>query len=92
MIKVLRILNRFNIGGPTHNATFLTKFLEPDFKTKLIAGKRLDSEASSEFLLKNYELDFEIIEDMTRSINIVKDFKSYLRIKKIINPKGFVPR
>ena len=89
MIKVLRILNRFNIGGPTHNATFLTKFLEPDFKTKLIAGKRLDSEASSEFLLKNYELDFEIIEDMTRSINIVKDFKSYLRIKKII--KDFKP-
>ena len=27
MTKVLRIINRFNIGGPTYNATFLTRFL-----------------------------------------------------------------
>lgn len=89
MKKVLRILNRFNIGGPTHNATFLTKFLHPQYKTKLIAGKKLDSEASSEYMLKDYEIDFEIIEDMSRSINIFKDLKSYFKIKKII--KEFKP-
>ena len=54
MKKVLRILNRFNIGGPTHNATFLTKHLYPEYQTKLIAGKKLDSEASSEYILKDY--------------------------------------
>ena len=89
MKKVLRILNTFNIGGPTHNATFLTKFLHPQYKTKLIAGKKLDSEASSEYMLKDYEIDFEIIEDMSRSINIFKDLKSYFKIKKII--KEFKP-
>jgi len=89
MKKVLRILNRFNIGGPTHNATFLTKYLHPDYQTKLIAGKKLDSEASSEFMLKDYEIDFEIIEDMSRSINLIKDLKSFFKIKKII--KEFKP-
>jgi glycosyltransferase involved in cell wall biosynthesis len=89
MVKVLRILNRFNIGGPTHNATFLTKFLEPEFKTKLIAGKKLESEAGSEFILKNYEIDYEIIDDMSRSINLLKDFRSFIKIRKII--KDFKP-
>ena len=89
MIKVLRILNRFNIGGPTHNATFLTKYLEPKFKTKLIAGKKLESEAGSEFIIKNYEIDFEIINNMSRSINPIKDIKSYLKIREII--KDFNP-
>lgn len=89
MKKVLRILNRFNVGGPTHNATFLTKYLDPEYQTKLIAGKKLDSEASSEYMLKDYKIDFQIIEDMSRSINIIKDLKSFFRIKKII--KEFKP-
>jgi glycosyltransferase involved in cell wall biosynthesis len=89
MVKVLRILNRFNIGGPTHNATFLTKFLEPEFKTKLIAGKKLESEAGSEFILKNYEIDYDIIDDMSRSINPLKDFRSFIKIRRII--KDFKP-
>ena len=84
MKKVLRILNRFNVGGPTHNATFLTKYLYPEYETKLIAGKKLPSEASSEYMLKENEIDFEVIEDMSRSINIIKDLKSFFRIKKII--------
>ena len=89
MKKVLRILNRFNIGGPTHNATYLTKYLHPEFQTKLIAGKKLDSEESSEYMLKDYEINFEIIEDMSRSINLIKDLKSFFKIKKII--KQFKP-
>ena len=85
MKKVLRILNRFNIGGPTHNATYLTKYLHPEFQTKLIAGKKLDSEESSEYMLKDYEINFEIIEDMSRSINLIKDLKSFLKLKKLLN-------
>ena len=38
MTKVLRIINRFNIGGPTYNATFLTRFISDDFETLLIGG------------------------------------------------------
>jgi glycosyltransferase involved in cell wall biosynthesis len=89
MKKVLRILNRFNIGGPTHNATYLTKFLEPEFSTKLIAGKKLNSEAGSEHLLSHHNIDYMILDDMSRSINVVKDIKTFFKIRKII--KDFNP-
>ena len=39
-IKILRILNRFNVGGPVYNATYLTKYLNSDlYETLLIGGK-----------------------------------------------------
>tara|TARA_Y100000746_G_scaffold110793_1_gene94877 strand:+ start:312 stop:1502 length:1191 start_codon:yes stop_codon:yes gene_type:complete len=84
MTKVLRILNRFNVGGPTHNATYLTKFLSPDYETKLIAGKKLDSEASSEYILEKYSIDYFIVKNMNRSLNLVKDIKAFIEIRKII--------
>ena len=84
MPKVLRILNRFNVGGPTHNATFLTKYLSPDFKTKLIAGNKLDSEEASEYILENANIDYYIIKNMGRSINPINDIKAFLEIVRII--------
>lgn len=84
MVKVLRILNRFNVGGPTHNATFLTKYLEPQYKTKLIAGKKLDSEATSEYILKKNNIDYLIIENMSRSLSLINDIRSFAEIRKII--------
>ena len=44
MPKVIRILNRFNLGGPTYNAAYLTKYLEPEFNTILVGGQKDDSE------------------------------------------------
>ena len=84
MAKVLRILNRFNVGGPTHNATYLTKFLSPEYETKLIAGKKLDSEASSEYILKKYSIDYFIVKNMNRSLNLIKDIKAFIEIRRIM--------
>lgn len=82
--KVLRILNRFNVGGPTHNVTYLTKYLSSEFKTKLIAGKKLDSEGASEYILKEHNLDYEILENMGRELSLINDFKVFIEIRKII--------
>jgi glycosyltransferase involved in cell wall biosynthesis len=84
MKKVLRILNRFNVGGPTHNATYLTKYLSPEYETKLIGGKKLESEAAFEYMLKENNIDYIILENMNRSINPLKDFKAFLEIRNII--------
>jgi len=51
-IKVLRIINRFNLGGPTYNAAYLTKYLADDFETLLIGGEKYQEEESSEFILE----------------------------------------
>ncbi len=85
MPRVLRIINRLNLGGPTYNATYLTKYLEPEFETLLIAGMKDDSEASSEFIPKELGVEPVYIPDMYRSINPLKDGKAYRRIRKIIN-------
>jgi len=85
MPRVLRIINRLNLGGPTYNATYLTKYLEPEFETFLVAGMKDESEASSEFIPKELGVEPVYIPDMYRSINPLKDGKAYRRIRKIIN-------
>ena len=84
MPKVLRIINRFNLGGPTYNAAYLTKYLAPEFETLLIGGMKDESEGSSEFILKDLGVDYQVIPEMKRSINPFDDLAAYSRIKKII--------
>ena len=37
--KILRILNRFNVGGPVYNAVYLSKYINPKkYETLLILG------------------------------------------------------
>ncbi len=89
MPKVLRIINRFNLGGPTYNAAYLTKYLSSDFETLLIGGMKDDSEESSEFILKNLGVNYKIIPEMRRSLNPFSDLSAYNKIKKMI--KEFKP-
>ena len=51
MPKVLRIINRFNLGGPTYNAAYLTKYMSPEYETLLVGGMHDDSEGSSQHIL-----------------------------------------
>ena len=53
MPKVLQIINRLNLGGPTFIAGYLTAHLGENFQTKLIAGLKDDSEESSEFIVSD---------------------------------------
>lgn len=88
-IKVLRIINRFNLGGPTYNAAYLTKYLSDDFETLLIGGSKYEEEESSEFILDKLGIKPVVIPEMKRSINRKNDTIAYRKIKKII--KEFEP-
>ena len=83
-IKVLRIINRFNLGGPTYNATFLSAFLSDRFETKLIGGKHEEYEGGSLFIPHKYGVEPEIIESLQREIDFKKDKQAYQEIRKII--------
>ena len=83
-IKVLRIINRFNLGGPSYNAAFLTKYLEPEFETLLVGGIKYEEEESSEFILEKMGVKPVIIPEMQRKITMTGDLKAYRKIKKII--------
>jgi glycosyltransferase involved in cell wall biosynthesis len=88
-IKVLRIINRFNIGGPTYNATFLTKFLSNDFETLLIGGLPEENEANSLHILEKYGVDPVLLPEMKREPNFKSDRIALKKIKAII--KEFKP-
>ncbi len=89
MPKVLRIINRFNLGGPTYNAAYLSKYMSPEFETLLVGGMHDSSEKSSEFILEKLGLQPMIIPEMQREINFKNDRIAYNKIKNII--KEFKP-
>ncbi len=83
-IKIVRIINRFNIGGPTFNATYLTHYLPKNYETILIGGVPDDGEKDSLHILKEHGIEPIIIPELSRSIHPLKDGKAYFRIKQII--------
>ena len=84
MPRILRILNRFNLGGPTYNAAYLSKYMPSEFETLLIGGQKAESEASSLHITEDLGLDPIVIPTMLRELNPKKDYESYLKIKEII--------
>jgi len=83
-IRVLRILNRFNLGGPTYNASQLTKHLGPDFETLLIGGPNELNEHDSLHIPHSLGIEPVIIDSMRRPMNPLLDRAAYRDIKKII--------
>ena len=80
-IKVLRILNRFNVGGPVYNATYLTKYLNSDlFNTLLIGGKPENHEQSAGYILNRLDVSFKQLKFMRRAISPLFDLISLIQI------------
>lgn len=89
MPKILRILNRLIIGGPSLNATYLTKYMAPDYETLLVIGGKDNHEQDATFLADNLGIEPLVVPSMKRAINISEDRKAYREIKNII--KKFKP-
>jgi len=89
MPKVLRILNRLIVGGPVLNATYLTKYLSPEFETLLVVGEKEAHEKSADYLAEQLDIDYITIPQMGRAISPVNDYQAFKQLKKII--KDFKP-
>ena len=84
MTKVLRIINRFNLGGPTYNVAYLSRYMSDEFETLLVGGAKDETEESSNFIVEQLGLKPVIVEEMLREINFRNDYAAYKKIKKII--------
>ena len=84
MPKVLRIINRFNIGGITYNVSYLSKYLEPDYETLLVGGPEEEGEDSSLYIPEGLGLNPRVLKQFQREINLKSDYAAYKEIKKII--------
>ncbi len=84
MPKILRIINRFNLGGITYNVSYLTKYLPSEYETLLIGGPEEEGESSSLHITDSLGLKPLILKELNRNVNPIKDYRSYKEIKKII--------
>ena len=89
MPRVLRIMNRFNLGGPTYNAAYLSKYMAPEYETMLVGGANDASEQNSEFIVRSLGLEPVCIPEMKRPLNLKDDVLAYYKLRKII--KEFKP-
>ncbi len=84
MPKVLRILNRLIIGGPLLNASYLTKYLAPEFETLLVVGEKESHEQDASFITDALGVKPLYLPEMGRSINPIRDYSAFRRMKDII--------
>jgi len=85
MIKVLRIITRLNIGGPSIHVILLSDRLNKErFKTYLVVGKEGKNEGSmlKEAEKRNIEVIF--IPELQREISPIKDIIAFFKIIRII--------
>ncbi|MCC6541918.1 MAG: glycosyltransferase [Flavobacteriales bacterium] len=89
MPRVLRIINRFNLGGPTHNAAYLTRYLPTEYETMLVGGSQEATEEGSHHILRDLGVEPHILPELQREVAPWRDRGAYTRIKKLI--KDFRP-
>jgi len=84
MPRVLRILNRLIIGGPSKNAIYLSRYMQPDFDTLLVIGGKEDHEQDADFLATANNIEPRCIPEMKRPISPTDDWAAYNKLKKLI--------
>lgn len=89
MPRIIRILNRLAVGGPVLNATYLTKYLAPEYDTILVVGEKEAHEKSASYLTEQLGIQVVTIKGMGRSINPGSDLVAYRALSKII--KSYKP-
>lgn len=85
MPKILRIINRFNLGGPTYNAAYLTRYMPDNYETLLVGGHHTDSEEDSFHITDQLGIQPITIPEMMRDISITSDGKAFQKIAKLID-------
>jgi glycosyltransferase involved in cell wall biosynthesis len=84
MPRVLRIINRFNLGGPTHNVALLTRYLPPEYETMLVGGQWGKHEQDSKHILDALGVVPVVIPHMQRELSPLRDGQVYTELKRII--------
>ena len=84
MPRVLRILNRLVIGGPSKNAVYLSRYMQPDFETLLVIGGKEDHEQDADFLATSNSIEPRCIAEMKRPISPRQDWIAYNKLKELI--------
>lgn len=84
-IKVLRIVSRLNIGGPSIHCSILTKGLNKNrFVSQLVAGAISPKEGDMSYLIGDNDGILIKVPELQREINFKNDLKAFIRISKLL--------
>ncbi len=84
-IKILRIIARLNIGGPSIHVVNLTHYLSDDrFSSKLIIGKEAPHEGNMLHLAKEKGVEPIMLEALGRELHPLKDLSTLWKLYRII--------
>lgn len=88
-MKVLRIMDRLNTGGPAIHAVLLTKHMNPGgsaphWTTVLVAGQVGENEGSMEWLAEREGVRFLSVPSLGRELHPLKDLSTFWSLLQII--------
>lgn len=84
-IKIIRIVSRLNIGGPSIHVSLLTRKMDPQrFETILLTGTISPSEGDMSYLMNNCNGKVRTIHELQREINLARDIVALFKILLII--------
>lgn len=84
-IRVLRVIARLNVGGPSLHVSYLTEGLATrGYATTLAAGAISKGEASMAFVAERRGIEVEWIPELRREVSALRDVGAVRRITEII--------
>jgi len=84
-IKIVRIITRLNIGGPSIHVSFLTKGLDSNkFESLLVAGQISPHEGDMRYFCDAIGINPIMISSLRREISLLEDIKCLFRLLKIL--------
>jgi glycosyltransferase involved in cell wall biosynthesis len=84
-IRVLRVIARLNVGGPSLHVSYLTEGLvERGYATTLAAGTISTGEASMAFVAAQRGIEIESIPDLQREVAPLQDASVVRRLRDLI--------
>lgn len=84
MPRILRIFNRMIVGGPVLNASYLTRYLQPEFETLMVVGPKDPHEQDASYLAQKLGIEVHTIPEMGRSVSALSDVQALLKLRQLI--------
>jgi glycosyltransferase involved in cell wall biosynthesis len=84
-IKVLRVIARLNVGGPTLHVAYLTRGLAPlGYETTLVAGRVGPNEGSMDYVAAETGVQPLYIGSLQRNLSVLADGAALVRLVRLI--------
>jgi glycosyltransferase involved in cell wall biosynthesis len=84
-IRVLRVIARLNVGGPSLHVAYLSAGLaERGYETKLVAGRVSEGEGSMEYMVRELGVEPVFIRQLHREISAASDLAAVSVLRKMI--------